>query len=233
LVQNVETVGELQVVDPKASLEEALSGRPELRALRLQIANDETSIDVANNNLKPDLTLNGSYTTNGAGGNYIDPDSGTVVNYGGFGDAWNQLTGFNYATYGVTLQLRLPLRNRAAAADLSGALISKRRSLYQLRQTEQAIGLEVKNAMNQLEQAKLSISAARVSRDVAQKNLEAEQRKYELGVETIFFVLDAQTQLAQAEQDLAHSQIDYQRALTALDRARGVVLATYQVQIDN
>jgi outer membrane protein TolC len=93
--------------------------------------------------------------------------------------------------------------------------------------------LEVKNAVNQLEQAKLSISAAKLSLDLAQKNLQAEQRKYELGVQTIFFVLDAQTQLAQAEQDLAHSQIDYQRALTALDKARGTLLATHQVQVDN
>jgi outer membrane protein TolC len=233
LTENVETVGELPVVDYKTSLEEALSSRPELRALRLQMANDDTNIDVANDNLKPDLSMNSFYTTNGTGGNYIDSATGDVISRGGFGDSWSQLTGFDYPTYGVTLQLRLPIRNRAAAADLSSSLIGKRRTLYQLRQREQAIRLEVKNAVNQLEQAKLSIAAARVSRDVAKKNLEAEQRKYELGTQTIFFVLDAQTQLAQSEQDLAHSQISYQRAVTALDKARGVLLATHQVQIEN
>ncbi|HYG99436.1 MAG TPA: TolC family protein [Terriglobales bacterium] len=233
LTENVESAGEFAVVDAHESLQRALVNRPELEALRVQIANDETNIDVANNNLKPDLSLNGFYTTNGTGGNYIDRETGEVVTHGGFGDSWHQLTRFDYATYGVTLQLRLPLRNRAASADLGSALISKRKSLYLLRQREQAIRLEVKNAVNQLEQAKLSIAAAKVSRDVAQKNMEAEQRKFELGAQTIFFVLDAQTQLAQAEQDLAHSQIGYQRALTALDRACGLLLTTHQVEIEN
>jgi len=38
--------------------------------------------------------------------------------------------------------------------------------------------------------------------DLAQKDLAAERRKYELGSEPIFFVLNAQTGLAQAELNL-------------------------------
>ncbi|MGH9794037.1 MAG: TolC family protein [Candidatus Acidiferrales bacterium] len=62
-------------------------------------------------------------------------------------------------------------------------------------------------------------------------NLEAEQRKYDLGAQTIFFVLDAQTQLAQAEQDLLQSQIDYQRAVTAVQRATGALLTRHNIEI--
>ncbi len=46
------------------------------------------------------------------------------------------------------------------------ALVGKRRSLYQLRSLEQAITLEVRNAVHQLEQSKLSMTAARLSRDL-------------------------------------------------------------------
>ena len=105
------------------------------------------------------------------------------------------------------------------------------RDLYQVRQREQAITLEVRNAVHQLEQAKLSVAAARIARDLAQKNLQAEQRKYEIGAETIFFVLDAQTQLAQAEQSLVQAQIDYQRALVAVDRATGQLLVKHNVEL--
>jgi len=110
-------------------------------------------------------------------------------------------------------------------------MVTKRQSLYQLRQREQAIRLEVRNAVHQLEQAKLSMAAARVARDLAQKTLEAEQRKYELGIQTIFFVLDAQTQLSQAEQQLLQAQISYQRALTAMDRAMGTLLERHSIRI--
>ena len=58
----------------------------------------------------------------------------------------------------------------------------------QQRQTQQAITLEVTNAVHQLEESLLTIEAAKLSLDLAQKNQQAEQRKYELGNQTIFFV---------------------------------------------
>ncbi len=129
------------------------------------------------------------------------------------------------------MQLRLPLRNHSAEADWGSALASQRRTLYQRRQREQAIVLEARNAVHQLEQAKLSVSAAKIARDLAQKNLQAEQRKYELGAQTIFFVLDAQNQLSQAEQSLLQSEVSYQKSVAALDRVTGELLNHYRVQI--
>ncbi len=230
LTETAQTNGELPTIDPKDTLSKALANRPELESLRQQIANDDTSAQVANHNLKPDLSLNGYYTSSGVN-QWVTPN-GQLVS-GGFGDSMSQLGGFNYPGYGITLSLNLPLRNRAAEADLGTALVNRRRTLYGMRQQQQAVTLEVRNAVNQIEGAKESIQAAQVSLDVARKNLEAEQRKYELGAQTIFFVLDAQTQLAQAEQSLVEAQISYQRALTAVDRATGELLSRHRVQISN
>jgi outer membrane protein len=107
----------------------------------------------------------------------------------------------------------------------------KQRDLYSLRSRQQTVQLDARNAVNQLEQAKLSIAAGKIARDLARKNLEAEQRKYELGSETIFFVLDAQTQLQQAESSYVQSLISYQRAVTAVQRATGELLDRFRVQI--
>jgi outer membrane protein TolC len=85
--------------------------------------------------------------------------------------------------------------------------------------------------VHELEQAKLSMAAAKIERNLQEKNLEAEQRKYDLGTETIFFVLDAQTELATAEVDLVQAQISYQRALADLDYATGELLEKNHVQI--
>jgi outer membrane protein TolC len=143
-----------------------------------------------------------------------------------------QVGAFDFPTYGFSVQLRLPIRNRTAEAALGDALVGQRRSLFQLQRAEQQVRLDVRNAIHQFEQAKLGMAASRIARDLAQKNLEAEQRKYELGAQTIFFVLDAQTQLAQAEQNLLQSQVSYQRALTALDRATGTLLERNNVRIE-
>ena len=88
---------------------------------------------------------------------------------------------------------------------------------------------EVKNAVHDLEQAELVITAAQESRDLAAKNLAAEERKYQLGAETIFFVLDAQNQLSQAEQSRVQAQIAYQKALAEVDHATGSLLAKHKL----
>jgi outer membrane protein len=233
LTESAAPSGEMAAVDLPTALQTALQSRPELEALKQQAAIDDTNLRLAHNNLLPDLTVSSYYTMNGVGGNQIDTSGAApvVMARGGIADAFDQLSSMNYPSYGLSVTLRLPLRNRGAEADLGNALVSKRRDLYQLRQRQQAITLEVRNAVNQLEQAKLSVAAAKLARDLAQKNLQAEQRKYELGAQTIFFVLDAQTQLSAAEQSLVQAQISYQRALVAMDRATGQLLAKNKVDI--
>lgn len=229
LTENAEVSGELPVVDAKEALDKALANRPELESLRLQLANATTSADVANHNLKPNLDLSAYYTSSG----FNQFVSGGALATSSFGDAMGQLAGFNYPSYGFSLDLRLPLRNRGAEADLGTALVNRKRTLYQTRQRTQAVTLEIRNALNEVEGARMAIDAARTLLDLSRKNLAAEQRKYELGVETIFFVLDAQTQLAQAEASLVQAQISYRRATTALDRATGELLQHYRIQIAN
>lgn len=233
LNEQAEPSGELMAVEMQQAVEMALKQRPELEALRLQLANDATSVNVAHNSLQPDLNLTAFYNSSGRGGNRIDTSVNppVITSRGGLGDAFDQLGSWDFPSYGFTLSLRLPIKNRVAEADLGNALVAQKRSLYTQRQREQAISLEARTAVNQLEQAKLSMAASKIALDVARKNLEAEQRKYELGAQTIFFVLDAQTQLSQAEQELLRAQIGYQRAVTAVDRATGSLLDRHKVQI--
>ncbi len=232
LVEKTEPSGELLNIDFNEALKRALERRSELAALREQLANEDTTVRLAHNGLLPDLSLAGFYTSNGRGGNQIDTRTNppTVIP-SGISRAFAQLTSLDFPTYGFNLQLRLPIKNRAAQADLGNALVAKRRGLYQIRQEEQAITLEVRNAVHQLEQAKLSVAAAKIARDLSQKNLEAEQRKYELGAQTIFFVLQAQTQLAEAQLTLLQAEIGYQRSVAAVERTTGTLLEHHNIRI--
>ncbi len=234
LIETVETSGNLLTVDLADTLKQALKNRAELEAQRQQLSIDDVTVRVANNNLKPDLNLSANYTSNGLGGVAFGTSaagSPVVVSNGGFGDSISQLAGFNFPTYGMSLNLRLPIRNRAAAADLGSALVSKKNDLYRMRGLEQSISTEVKNAVHDLELSELVINAAQQSRDLAMKTLNAEERKYQLGAGTIFFVLDAQNQLSSAELALVQSQIAYQRALTEVDHATGSLLDKHKVNI--
>ena len=233
LAENIESPADAATQDIATAIASAISKRPELEAARQQLANDDTSIYIADNELKPQLDLTGGYTSNGIGGNVVDSSSGApvVVSRGGLLDALSQVGGFGFPTYSMGVRLNLPIRNRTAEADLGSAMVSKRTDLYQLRSRQQQISEQVRDAVHQLEQSKLSLAAAATARDLAQKSLEAEQRKYQLGAETIFFVLDAQNVLEQTEQSYVQAQVGLQLALAALDHATGNLLESNRVLI--
>jgi outer membrane protein len=233
LTEKPEPEGELQAVDSAAILQQALTLRPEFQATRYSLANDDTSIRVAHNHLKPDLSVTGFYQSNGLGGNQYDLNviPPQLTSRGGLGSSFSQLFGFGYPGYGAQLTLNLPIKNRQAQAELGSALVSRHRDQYSELSLQEQITLEVSNAVHQLEEAKLTLSAGKAALDLAQKALAAEQRKYELGSQTIFFVLDAQTRLAQSQLDLLQAEVSYQVATASVGHAAGTLLEPYHVQI--
>jgi len=225
LTDRPEPAGELPGTDIATALARALANRPELERAHEQLANDELSVRLAHNNLKPDLELSGFYSGNGVAGN--SPVNGNT----GLNNSLSQVFHFTYPAYGASLSLTLPIRNHSGQANLADALVSRTRDQYQERQTNQSITLEVTQAVHSLEEAKLTMEAAKVAVDLARDTLKADERKYELGAEAVFFVLDAQTQLAQAELNSIQAQINYQLAVAQLDHATGDLLEHHQVQI--
>jgi len=224
LTEKPEPEGELRTIDTATALQQALTKRPELDAAHASLANDETRIRLAHNHLLPELDLTGLYASNGVNSKFVN--SLPVMT-----SSINQLLGFNYPTYYAQLSLTLPLKNRAAKAEMGNALVSRRSDLYNERQLREQVQLDVSNAVHQLEQAKLSIAAGKEALDLAKKTMAAEQRKYDLGSETIFFVLEAQTELASAELGLLQAEVNYQLAVAGLDHATGELLEPYHVQI--
>jgi outer membrane protein len=231
LVEKPEPEGEIENVDPVEILRKALIARPEIAAANDALANDETSIRLAHNALKPDLSLTGFYQTNGIGGNQYDLNTGKLISQGGLGGSISQMFEFGFPGYGGTLTLNLPIRNRAAKANLGTALVARRHDLYTSQVTKEEIVRQVKDSVHLLEEAKLTLAAGTESLELARKSLAADQRKYELGAETNFFVLDSQTKLAQSELSLLQTQINYQIARATVDRATGSLLEPYHVQI--
>lgn len=236
LTDSPEIGEELRSIDAATALQQALDKRPELEAARQSLANDDTSIRLAHNNLLPDLQLSGNYSGNGLGGNEYNLNvplnvPPQLISTGGFGDSLNQLFGFGYPSYGFSLILNLPVKNRSGQAALGNALVSRRRDLYTERQIREQITFDVSNAVHQLEQAKIGIAANKEAVDLARKTMAAEQRKYELGSGQIFLVLEAQTELALAEQSLLQAEIGYRVAVAAVDYATGNLLEPYGVQI--
>jgi len=228
LTEKPDPQDELRTIDAGAALQQALAKRPELQAAERALEGDDTSIRLAHNHLLPDLELAAFYQGSGVGGNV---NFAGISTHGGVGTSLNQLFTFGFPGYGGSLTLNLPIKNRGAQADLGTALVARHRDLYSSQQVREQIALDVNNAVHQFEEAKLTLAAGKTALDLAEKTLAADQRKYQLGSETVFFLLDAQTRVATARASLLQGQVDYQNAVAALDYATGTLLQAYQVQI--
>lgn len=231
LTEKPEPQGELENVVLNSALDEALNRRPEMSAEQDALAKDEIGIRLAHNQLKPSLSLSGFYQSSGLGGNQYDLTTGKLLVPGGFGASYDQVFGFGYPGYGGSLTLQLPVKNRASQAALGNALVGRTRDLYYDRLLREQITQQVSDAVQQLDETKMALQAGTASYDLAQKSLAADQRKYELGAETNFFVLDSQSRLAEAELTLLQTEIEYQVAVASVHHAIGSLLDSYRVQI--
>jgi outer membrane protein TolC len=225
-------------IDAEAEVQKALLNRPDLKAANQALDVDDLQIKSTKNSVLPDLSLLGLYSAQGQGGDFYQRQNvfggGSQiisVTPGGLGDALNQLFGFGFPIYQFGLQLRLPIRNRAAAADLADAVVTKKHDALMVRSVAQTVRLDVLNAVSQVESSKASVKLALVALDFARKYLEAEQKKYELGTSQIYFVLQAQQSLVNAESALVQNSIGYKRSMLNLFRRTGELLDDRGIQL--
>lgn len=212
---------------------QALANRPDLGQARLQIDNSQIGLAGSRSATRPELDLVGTLQNNGLAGalNPLLPTADPAL-VGGYGGVLDQIFARRYPTYGIGLQLTLPIRNRVAAADLARDEIQVKQSQLRLRQLENQARLEVEDAVIAMRRARASYQAAAQARALQEQSLQVEQAKFEVGASTSFFVIQYESLLAQARSTEVAAQSAYIKARTALQRALGIILDENHVSID-
>jgi outer membrane protein len=212
---------------------EALAGRPDLAQAGLQIENSRIGLAGARNATKPQLDVVGIMQNTGLGGAVNPLGPGTDGAYiGGYGSALEQILARRYPTYGIGLQLSLPVRNRVAEADLARDELQVKQSEIRLRQLQNQARLEIEDALIAMRRARSSYEAAVQSRVLQEQSLAAEQAKFEAGASTSFFVIQYASLLAQARSTEVVARSSYVKARTALERATGTILERNRISFD-
>jgi len=215
-------------------LHDALSHRPELSEARIDLTNRDISRRSASNALLPALDLIGWYGTSGLAGLQnpanVDIPPGSIAR-SGFPNAFSTLFKNDFPDYAVGVNLNIPLRNRSAQADQIRSQLEFRQAELRLKQLENQIGIEVRNAQFALQQNRARVDTAKKARDLAQQTFEIEQKKFALGASNSYQVLQAQRDLTQAESNFVVAMSAYEKSHVELDRATGLTLAHTNIEI--
>ncbi len=150
---------------------------------------------------------------------------------GGYGQSIKNLFGNRYHNFRVGVQINLPLRNRTAEAQLGRSLVEGQKIATQREQLEQAIQVDVRNALQVVRSAAARLRAASVAREAGEQQYASEQRKLDAGQSTVFLVLDRQTALTVARGNELRAQTDLNKAFAELQRATGNALTINSIVV--
>ena len=214
----------------------AIEARPEIKQARKQIENGEIDIQYFRNQLLPRADLSVSYGTAAlAGPSKVFAPDGTLLPgpVSGLEDNLHTLFRRDFPTYNAQITVEIPIKNRSGQADYARASIAKRQAERNLKALEQRIALEVRNAHTQLEMNRARIEATQKARELAEKNLDAEQKKFQLGTSTIRFVLEEQRNLAVAQSNELRALVDFTKSKNDLEKAMGKTLEAHSIRIED
>src|SRR5579883_251345 len=211
----------------------ALADRPDLAQARLQIDVSTIGLQGSKSATRPELDLVGVVQNNGLAGalNPLLPSADPAL-IGGYGGVLDQIFSRKYPTYGIGLQFNLPIHNRIAEADLARDEIQVKQSQVRLRQMENQARLEVEDALIAMRRARAASEAAAQARALQEQSLQVEQAKFDVGASTSFFVIQYESQLAQARSTEVAARSAYVKARAALQRAVGSILEENRISID-
>jgi outer membrane protein TolC len=227
------------VLSQEDAIRFALDNRPEMRELDLQMKNNDIDIQYTKNQLMPSLDVTAAYTQNGLGGPLTQFDSfGSNANViavipGGLSDTLSQIARNQFRGYRFQATLQIPLSNRAAQSDHARAVVDKRTVENRKAATAQSIALEVRNAVTQVEMSAARIDSAQKIRVLAERKLDFEQKKFDLGVSPIRFVIEEQRNVTQAQTDEIAALVSYAKAMVDYNHAIGTILKKNNIVLDN
>lgn len=202
------------------AIAEALANRPEVAQQKLTIDRLELDAKVAANQLKPRLDLAANYGYNGFG---LESD--------GYQDTLEQILDRELKGWSLGLTFAYPLQNRTAKAQKTIADLDLDRARLQLADLEQGVVTEVRQAVRNVETAQKAVESARVSLRLAEKNLDAERKRYENGLSTSFQVLEIQEDLTSAASREVAAVSAFRRSLADLYRVMGRLLDQSAVEL--
>jgi outer membrane protein TolC len=215
-----------ETVDVAAAVRRALENRTDLQESQKQLAANDVTLKNLSDQRLPALDLTGSYGTVGVGGpQFIRQGLGGNITRtipSGYSDALRILANQTAPTWNVGLNLSYPIGSSPADANLARARIQQRQTIAQSRQMELQIATEVTNAALQVESNRERLQAAGAARELAERRLDAEQSRFDVGLSTNFFVVQAQRDLRDAQNAELRALLDYRKAQVEFARVQEV-----------
>ena len=214
----------VQVVDVDAAVRRALGNRTDVQLSKNSLARSQIEITYFRNQILPDVNAQATYRSNAVGGIVLSPISlaqldapRSIVSERGFGTVIGDVLQSAFPTWTVGVTLAYPLGTSSQETNLAKARLQYTQEEVRLKDLELQIATQVRDAARQVQTNQKRVDSARAARELGERRLEAEEKKFAAGIQISFFVFQAQRDLAQARTAEIRAISDYNKSLVDLE----------------
>src|SRR2546428_789598 len=205
-------------LDQEEQLRQALSQRPDLIQAKLTLENQHITLVFNQNQALPTLDLDATLRING-----IDNR---------FGGSFDEIDPTKRYRWDVGVTFRYPLQNRQAKSRVQQSQLAIRQQMIRIKDVEESIMAEVRNAVRDVLTNSQRVQSSRVSSRLAQKQLEAEEKKLQVGLATVFTTLQFQDVLAVQRSNEINAITEFLKALVRLEESKSTLLQSYSIILE-
>ena len=206
---------EVQAVDVDGAIRRALTERTDLAQNRKTLERFSVDERFYRNQTLPTVNLRVDYGATGLGGTQLVRGEGAFPPpvIGELQRPWSELLEDVFAgqfpTWQFSVNVNYPIGTSAADANLAQTRLETRQTQIQLRNQELQVATEVRNVARQLVANAKRVEATRAARVLAERQLEAEEKKFAAGMSTSFQVFQYQRDLVTSRNNELRATLDY------------------------
>jgi HAE1 family hydrophobic/amphiphilic exporter-1 len=210
-------------VDIDGAIKNALGQRTDVVAARKNLEVNDVNIRYFKNQSLPDVSASVNYNARATGGLQVtrgrDPQTGfptgdilTSVEKSYFSTLGNTFAG-DFPGWSLQVDIAYPIGKSTQEAQLARARLQNTQAERQVQSLELQVSTQVREYGRQVQTNAKRVDATRSSRVLAERRLEAEEKKYQAGMTSSFFVLQAQRDLNVARNSELLALVEYAKSV--------------------
>jgi outer membrane protein TolC len=206
-------------VDVDAAIKNALANRTDILQAKKGLDSTDIGIKFAGDQKLPAVDLQARYGVTGVGGTQFLYDQETFPptvlssTQRSFGDVLRDVFGNNFRSWSFQVNFSYPLGTSTADAALAQSRLQRQQQVTSLRDLELQVATQVREAGRSVNTNLKRVEATKKARELAERRLEAEEKRFTVGLSSTFELVQAQRDLARARQLELNATIDYNRSL--------------------
>jgi outer membrane protein TolC len=213
-----------QSLNVDEAMRRALANRIDIKQAKNGLEHGDINLRYYRNQSLPDVSAQLTYSSAAVGGVQLSPVTSLsalsdpslhrgIISQRGYGSVLGDAFTNAFPTWTLGVTISYPIGASTAETNLARTKLQYSQAETQLKNLELQVATQVRDVGRQVQTNQKRVDTTRAARELAERRLEAAEKKFAAGIETSFFVFQAQRDLSQERINEVRAISDYNKSL--------------------